>query len=194
MTCATVFPSNTAISMKLPDLASISTAEIWAIIKALEQIKNYVASKHIVFTLTFTYLNYVWSWNIPWSGWWYESVFFYFAIKDIIFCWVPSHIIIGCNKKADSAAKSALELPRAKVGVHYNDFFNYFLKSVYSFHLARWLKWCSCEQVSFCQASPGNLAVLLQAVQEGWSCLVSCPHWSYTFGKRSSTSVWALSV
>ena len=35
--CATVFPSNTVISMILLDLASIFTAEIWAIIKALEE-------------------------------------------------------------------------------------------------------------------------------------------------------------
>ena len=47
-----VFPSN-IISMRLTD-GSIFTAKIWAIIKALEEIKNYVASKYIVFTrLTF---------------------------------------------------------------------------------------------------------------------------------------------
>ena len=48
--CDTVFPSNTVISMRLPDSASVFTAEVWAIIKALEQIKNSIASKYIVFT------------------------------------------------------------------------------------------------------------------------------------------------
>ena len=48
--CATVYPSNTIISMTLSDLASIFTVEIWAIIKALEEIENSVASKYIVFT------------------------------------------------------------------------------------------------------------------------------------------------
>ena len=38
--CATVFPSNTVISIRLPDSASIFTAEIGAIVKA----------KYIVFT------------------------------------------------------------------------------------------------------------------------------------------------
>ena len=47
---ATGFPSNTVISMRLPDLASIFTAEIWAIIKSLEEIKYSVAFKYIVFT------------------------------------------------------------------------------------------------------------------------------------------------
>ena len=48
-----MFPSKTVISMRLPDSASIFTAEVWAIIKALEQIKDSVASKYIIFTLTF---------------------------------------------------------------------------------------------------------------------------------------------
>ena len=50
MACATVFPSGTEFSMILPDSAYIFTAEIWAIIKALEQIKNASASKFIIFT------------------------------------------------------------------------------------------------------------------------------------------------
>ena len=37
--CATGFPSHTVISMRLPDSASVFTAEVWAIIKALEQIQ-----------------------------------------------------------------------------------------------------------------------------------------------------------
>ena len=48
--CATVFTSNTVISMRLPDSASVFTAEVWAVIKALEQIKDSNASKYIVFT------------------------------------------------------------------------------------------------------------------------------------------------
>ena len=48
--CATVFPSNTVIFMRLPDSASIFTAEILAIFKALEEIKYSVASKYIVLT------------------------------------------------------------------------------------------------------------------------------------------------
>ena len=46
--CATVFPSNTVISMRLPD--SVFIAEVWAFIKALEQSKDSIASKYIVFT------------------------------------------------------------------------------------------------------------------------------------------------
>ena len=38
--CATVFPSDRIISMRLPDSASIFSAEVWANIKALEQIRD----------------------------------------------------------------------------------------------------------------------------------------------------------
>ena len=42
--------------------------------------------------------------------------------KDIIFCWVPSHVDMKGNEKADSTSKSALDLPHAQVGVPYTDF------------------------------------------------------------------------
>ena len=48
--CVTVFPSDIVIFMRLPDSASIFTAEVWAIIKALEQIKDSIASNYIIFT------------------------------------------------------------------------------------------------------------------------------------------------
>ena len=51
-----------------------------------------------------------------------KCVFVNLDNKDIIFCWVHSYTGIGGNVKADSAAKSALELPHTKVGVPYIDF------------------------------------------------------------------------
>ena len=49
----------------------------------------------------------------------------FFAKKDIILCWVPSHIGSRGNERADSAAKSVLDLPHAKVGVPNTDFKRY---------------------------------------------------------------------
>ena len=48
--CATVLPSDTVTSMRLPDSASIFTSDVYVINKALEQIKDSVASKYIIFT------------------------------------------------------------------------------------------------------------------------------------------------
>ena len=113
--CATVFPSNTIISMRLPDSASVFTTEVWAIIKALEQIKDSIASKCIVFTDSLSCLQALHHMKLehPLIGMVIRKcVFLNIAKKDIVFCWIPSHTGIKGNEKADSAAKSAFDLPR----------------------------------------------------------------------------------
>ena len=123
--CATVFPSDITFSMRLPDSASVFTAEVWAIIKTLERIKDSIASKCIVFTDSLLCLQALHHMKLehPLIGMVIRiCVFLNIAKKDIVFCWVPSHTGIKGNEKADSAAKSALDLPRAKVGVPYTDF------------------------------------------------------------------------
>ena len=122
MACATGFPSDTEFCMRLPDLASVFTAKIGAIIKALEEIKNASASKFIILTDSLLCLQALLYMKLehPLIGMVIrKSVFLNIVNKDIIFCWVPSHVGIRGNEKADSAAKSALDLPQAKVGVPY---------------------------------------------------------------------------
>ena len=78
----------------------VFTAEIWAIIKALEKIKNYVASKcKNIYGHTFVSLGitlYEAGTSLDWDG-------------DTKVC----HFIL---------CQSALGLPRSKIGVPYNDF------------------------------------------------------------------------
>ena len=71
-------------------------------------------------------------------------------------------------------AKSALKLPYAKVGVPYNDF----KLCISQYILSNWQDdWSGVvANASFNQTGPGRYAGLLQAVQEGLSCLVSYPH------------------
>ena len=112
--CATVFPSDTTFFMRLPNSASIFTAEIWAIIKVLEEIKNNYASKFIIFSDSlscFQALLYM-KLEHPLIGTAIgKCVFLNIANKNIILCWVPSHVGIRGNENADSAAKSPLAYP-----------------------------------------------------------------------------------
>ena len=102
--CAAVFPSNTVTSMRLPDSASVFTVKTWAIIKALEEIKKASSSKNTVFIVSLPYLQALQYIKLehPLIGMViHKCVLLNFANKDIIFCWVPCHIGIRGNKKAD---------------------------------------------------------------------------------------------
>ena len=50
----------------------------------------------------------------------------------ITFCWVPSHVGIRSIEKADTAAKSALDFPRVKVGVPNTDFKHHINQNILS--------------------------------------------------------------
>ena len=93
-------------------------------------------------------------------------------IKTLFCCCLPNHIGIRGNEKADSAAVSALGVPRAKVGVPYNDFNHCFSQYILStwqdnwngmvankFYFAKpvlgdWqssYRWCSKDEVVLCR-------------------------------------------
>ena len=104
--------SDTELSMRLPDSASIFTAEIWAIITALEEIKNASESKFIIFTDSlscFQALLYM-KLEHPLIGMAIRKCVFLNIANKYIFCLVPGDVGIRDNEKADSAAKSALDL------------------------------------------------------------------------------------
>ena len=93
-----IFFSDNVISMRLSDSASVFTGNVWAIIKALEQIKYYIVSKYIVFTDALSCLQALLHMKLehPLIGMViHKCVFLNFAKKDIVFCWVPSHIDIN---------------------------------------------------------------------------------------------------
>ena len=122
--CATVFSSDIVIFMRLPDSACIFIAETRPIIKVLKQRFWYIQIHYFMGSLLCVHARTVFKTgtSLDWDGDTKMFLFFYFANKDIIFGWIPSHTGFRDNDKADSAETSALELPRAKVGVFCYDF------------------------------------------------------------------------
>ena len=105
------------------EIASNFTAEIWAIIKALEEKKIMLHPNTMFYRLTFVFSSftiYEAETSLDWDG---DTKMCRFKVfqKDIILCWVPNHIGIRGNERAYSAAKSALYLPHARIGVPYNN-------------------------------------------------------------------------
>ena len=154
--CATVFPSDTVISMRLHDSASVFTAEVWAIIKALEQIKDSIASKYIAFTDSRSCLQALHHMKLehPLIGMIIRKcVFLKFALKDIG---------IKGNQKADFAAKSAFDLPGTKVGVPYSNFKH----CISQYILSTWQDdWTGAVANKLHSVKP--VLIYWQAVQEG---------------------------
>ena len=99
---------------RLPNNASIFTAELYAISLALAVIRRRKEKNFIIFSDSMSSLEAV-------SGFKLEIDIVQNIIKDytplsnsgkiIILCWIPSHVNIHGNERADTAAKSVLSLP-----------------------------------------------------------------------------------
>ncbi|XP_055958722.1 uncharacterized protein LOC130010402 [Patella vulgata] len=121
---ATVTPSET-ISVCLPPAASIFTAELQAILQALEFIQSSSSLKHIIFTDSLSSLQAINNKQLehPLVADVYRLLLSYeFNSKDVVFYWLPSHVDIRGNDQADFAAKAALDLPQSPFLIPYKDF------------------------------------------------------------------------
>ena len=108
----------------LPDKASIFTAELEAIVSALRYIKITTKNnKFIVFGDSTSALQALLSkWDHPTvQAIMRFLVFLHTVHKTVIFCWLPSHIGISGNERADSAAKAALQKDVSNCLISYTD-------------------------------------------------------------------------
>ena len=119
---AFVSPSFT-FSKRLPDKASIFTAEMEALTSALRYIKVLDSSKFVIFCDSKSALQALL------SKWDHPSVLcilkflidLHTTHKTVVFCWLPSHMGITGNEKADAAAKAALEKEVSECLLPYSD-------------------------------------------------------------------------
>ena len=120
---ACVSPSDT-YKCRLPDNASIFSAEIKAIDLALDHIEQSRSSDFIIFSDSLSVLQSLHNRHIE------NPLLLDVLLKHnelaelnrIVFCWLPSHVGIKGNEKASIAAKSALTLNISNLKIPFTDF------------------------------------------------------------------------
>ena len=110
---AVVFKSH-IITKRLPNSVSIYTAELYAILQALNELSKQQHKHYLLFSDSLSSLNSIGNKKLD------HPITLQIILKyhnlfthsyNIIFCWLPSHAGITGNEKADKAAKSALNKP-----------------------------------------------------------------------------------
>ncbi|XP_042911389.1 uncharacterized protein [Parasteatoda tepidariorum] len=128
--CGVIIADDT-FSYKIPHICSVFTAEAVAILMALRLISSNSTRKYCLYSDSMSVLSQPEKFH-------YDShpilcIIIHLLITlqkngfEIIFCWVPSHVGIPGNERADSAARSAtsalsLSIPFADVKIHIRKF------------------------------------------------------------------------
>ncbi|WP_218669804.1 RNase H family protein [Solemya velum gill symbiont] len=126
---------------RLPNNSSIFSAELYALLLALQSIQFHKASKFIVFTDSLSSLQSLSSFKITHPLVLQLLEFYTFLLqkgKTIIFCWIPSHMGIRGNEKVDSIAKTALNSDMSSFKVPYSDFKPFSRKYINYFWQLEW--------------------------------------------------------
>ena len=111
--------------VRLPGIASIFTAELQALKMAFELIKNYDGYHFIIFTDSLSSLKAIEANNCDHP--YIQDILKAFnqclsVNKKVVLAWVPSHVGIKGNEKADKLAKEALNFNVLDLKVPFTDF------------------------------------------------------------------------
>ena len=113
------------VTARLPDYASIYSAESRAILLSLEFIEGCDSSRFVIFSDSLSCLQAIN--NAKWSNALVCSILekchvLALTEKKIHFCWVPSHVGITGNERANVEAKAALNFPVSDCRVPHTDY------------------------------------------------------------------------
>ena len=97
--------------VRLPHAASIFRAELYALLLAIDVVRRSKEKNFVIFSDSMSSLQSINGFNLD-SDLVQKFLKDYTVLaKNIILCWIPSHVGILGNEKADAAAKLALSLP-----------------------------------------------------------------------------------
>ena len=100
--------------VQLPFTASIFRAELYAVLLVIDVVRRSREENFVIFSDSMSSLQSIYVFNLD-SDLIQKFLKDYTILaqngKNIILCWIPSHVGILGNEKADAAAKSALSLP-----------------------------------------------------------------------------------
>ena len=116
---------DTTRKTRLPNGCSIFTAEASALIDALKLISESDTARFIIFTDSLSCLQAIENEDMS-NTLIHTYLSDYTELvsngKEVVMCWIPSHIGIEGNEKADAAAKSSLDDDITPMSVPYSDF------------------------------------------------------------------------
>ena len=136
-----VFPTGRyCAGTRLPDFCSIYTAELSAILLALDCIERSTRRNFLVCSDSMSALQALQNKLVdhPLISSILRSYHSLSRNHDIIFCWTPGHVGITGNEKADLEARKALSLPVTQACIPYTDFRPVINDYVMSLWQGRW--------------------------------------------------------
>jgi len=112
-------------SIWLPGATSIFNAELHAILLALDVVRKSKEKHFLLFSDSYSSLIALGGSHID-HGAIYKYLKTYSTVtncgKTVIICWIPGHVGIPGNERADSVAKAALSFPISPVKISVTDF------------------------------------------------------------------------
>jgi ribonuclease HI len=122
---AMIYRHNSVVTARLPDHSSIFSAEAHAILLALDFIDRLDSCKFVVFSDSLSCLQAMH--NVKWASPLIRHILekchlLSLAGKAIHFCWIPSHVGITGNERADAEAKAALQNEISDCTVPHTDY------------------------------------------------------------------------
>jgi len=129
--------------VRLTDTASIFRGELYALLLAIDVVRRTKENNFVIFSDSMSSLQSIYGFNLD-SDLVHNFLKDYTILakngKNIILCWIPSHVVILGNEKADAAAKSALSLPVTHMKLPARDMYPRITKLIFD----EWQEVCNC--------------------------------------------------